>query len=101
MADHNDHNLLTACHASSFLPLEIGILSDHGRSDVASCNLDNLLDVHYIPGNLGPRAISSLHSNSKRRNGNANAIPDCVILLLGASGPSHANACICSVAFTT
>jgi hypothetical protein len=101
VADHDDHNLLTACLASTFLLPEIGIQSDHGWSDVASCSHGNLLDAYCILGNLGPKAASSLRSSSKRRKGSASATPDLVVLHHGATDSSPVDACTCSVAFAT
>jgi hypothetical protein len=101
VADHDDHILLTACRASAFLPPKIGTQSDHGWSDAVSCNYEGAPRVRCILDNLKLKAISTLHSNSKRRKGNASVTRDLDAPPLDAFGPSSVGICTCSATFVT
>lgn len=100
-ANHNDRTLLIACHVSVFLLPEIGTHSDHGWIGVAFHSHEISPIVRCISGNLEPKVISILRSNSKRRKDNASMTHDHVVLLPGAFGSSHADVCTCSVTSAT
>jgi hypothetical protein len=101
MADHDGRIPLTAYRAPASLLLQIGTLSNHEWSDVASCSCGGTLGVHCTMDNPELKAASTLHSSSKQRMDNASTTLDHVILLPGVFDPSLVGACICSATSTT